>query len=66
MKNHRSPVLSMALHADQFLASGAKNSATLFTDVISGRVLHTYKGQQGAITAISVAKMEDRFVEAAN
>ena len=63
LRNHHSAVLSMALHEDQFLASGDKNSVTLFTDIVSGGVVHTHRGQQGAITAISVARMEDRSVE---
>ena len=63
MKNHRGPVLCLALHGHQFLASGTQHSVTIFTDIISGKVLHTYKGQHGAVTAISIAKMEDRSVE---
>ncbi len=66
MKNHHSPVLCLALHANQFLASGAKNSITLYTDIISGGVLHTHQGLQGAVTAITVVKMENRLVAVLN
>lgn len=58
MRNHRSPVLSIALFGNRILASGARNSVVLVADIVSGGVTHTYKGQDGAITAISMTTVD--------
>lgn len=58
MKNLRSPVLSMTLFDDRLLASGAKSSTTLVTDIVSGEVVSLLKGQDGPVTALSMTQGE--------
>lgn len=59
MRKLRSPVLSMALFDDRLLAAGAKNCTTLVTDIVSGEVVSTIKGQDGPVTALSMILGEE-------
>ena len=58
MRNHKSPVLALALSRDVYLASGARNGVTLVTNIISGEVLQTLKGHAGSVTALSITEVE--------
>ena len=58
MRNHKSPVLALALAEDLYLASGAKNGVTLITNIISGEVIHSLKGHSGSVTALTITEIE--------
>ena len=58
VRNHKSPVLALALSRDVYLASGARNGVTLITNIVSGEVLQTLKGHIGSVTALAITEME--------
>lgn len=58
MKNLQSPVLSLVLFNNRFLASGDKSSVTSVMDIVSGEVKDTIKGQEGPVTALAMAEVE--------
>lgn len=54
-------MLSLVLHKDIFLASGAMNGTVHISNIVSGEVLHSLSSHSGGISALAVASI-DRYV----
>ena len=58
MRNHSSPVFSLALLDNLYLASGAKNGVILTSNITSGEILWTVKGHLGGVTAVAASRLQ--------
>ena len=58
MRNHSSPVLSLALLDDLYLTSGARNGVIMTSNITSGEILWTVKGHLGGVTAVAASRLQ--------